>query len=291
MNDLPKISIVTPNFNGAAYLEETILSVLGQNYPNLEYIIVDGGSTDGSVEIIKKYQEQLHWWISESDTGLYDAIQKGFEKSTGELMAWINSDDMYHKNAFFTIAEIFSSFKQVNWLVGTVTSYDELGRTIFCGPSRSFSKFDFYNGDFKWLQQESVFWRRELWIETGACLNTNLKYAADFALWIKFFKNDKLFVTDALIGGFRYRSVNQISFEHLDDYLLEADKIIKSVTLTSAEKKALLNYKRLLKIIKVIKYLKFIRTDWMTERYRSKYFLVPPRIRFDRPSKRFILSN
>jgi len=91
----PKISIITPSFNQGKYLEETIFSVLGQNYPNLEYIIIDGGSTDNSVDIIKKYENQLTYWISEPDNGQSHAINKGFMKATGGILAWLNSDDMY----------------------------------------------------------------------------------------------------------------------------------------------------------------------------------------------------
>src|SRR5215469_5586779 len=94
-SSLPKISIVTPSFNQAEFLEETIRSVLDQNYPNLEYVVVDGGSTDGSVDIIKKYAHRLAWWVSEPDDGQYAAINKGFKHSSGEIMAWINSDDKY----------------------------------------------------------------------------------------------------------------------------------------------------------------------------------------------------
>jgi glycosyltransferase involved in cell wall biosynthesis len=115
--NLPKISIITPNYNGGEYLEETIQSILTQNYPNLEYIIIDGGSTDNSVEIIKKYEDQLSFWVSEPDKGLYDAIQKGFDKSSGEIMAWLNSDDLYHKNAFFTVVEIFMKKEEQLMLV------------------------------------------------------------------------------------------------------------------------------------------------------------------------------
>ena len=97
--NFPKITIVTPSFNQGQYLEETILSVINQNYPNLEYIIIDGGSSDNSVEIIKKYEKHLAYWVSESDEGVCYAIQKGFQKSTGDLMAWINSDDMFHKKS------------------------------------------------------------------------------------------------------------------------------------------------------------------------------------------------
>lgn len=152
----PKLSIVTPNFNGGEYLEATIKSVLSQNYPNLEYIIIDGGSTDESVAIIKKYESQLAFWVSEPDKGLYDAIQKGFDKSTGEIMAWINSDDLYHPKAFFTVAEIFK-FDEVKWLQGIPTTFDELGRTVAVSEFKRWSKLDYYLGNFEWIQQESVF--------------------------------------------------------------------------------------------------------------------------------------
>ncbi len=287
----PKISIITPNLCGAQYLEETIQSVLGQNYPNLEYIIIDGGSTDGSIEIIKKYENQLTYWVSEPDNGMYHAIQKGFNRSTGEIMAWINSDDMYHKQALFTVAEIFSSLKQVKWLLGAATAYDTLGRSVIVKPSRRFTKYDFYNRDFRWIQQESTFWRRSLWEMAGASLDLNFKYAGDFALWIKFFSYEKLYVTQALIGGFRWRADNQLSLDHLSEYMAEADVIIASLLLSSQEKKILLNYKRLLLLEKIVSKLKLFRTDWMMRYYRKKYFNEPERIDFDRHVMKFHLSR
>ena len=291
LNQFPKITIITPNFNGVLYLEDTILSVLGQNYPNLEYIIVDGASTDGSQEIIKKYEDQLAWWISEPDNGMYCAIQKGFEHSTGEIMAWINSDDMYHRKAFFTIAEIFCNFQHVNWLLGASTFYDESGRTINCYQSRLFTKFDFYNRDFMWIQQESVFWRRTLWEKAGSSLNTDLKYAGDFDLWLRFFQSERLFVTDALIGGFRIRRANQLSLDYIDEYLHETEEAINKVKLNNNEKKVLVNYQNLSKIVSFLKRLKLIRTEWIINRYRSKYFPKPARIEFDRRQMKFVLSN
>lgn len=281
MESMPKISIVTPNFNGGAYLEETILSVLGQNYPKLEYIVIDGGSTDESQKIIKKYEKQLKWWVSEPDNGMYHAIQKGFEHSSSEIMAWINSDDMYHRNAFYIVAEIFSSFKQVNWLLGASTTYDEFGRTINCNPSRLFTKYDYYNRDFKWIQQESVFWRRTLWEKSGSNLNIQLKYAGDFDLWFKFFQNEPLFVTNALRGGFRIRRANQISLDHMEEYLQEVETTISRINLNSKEKRVLQNYQFMLKIESFLQRLKFFRTDWFINRFRSKYFSKPSRIDFD----------
>lgn len=287
----PKITIVTPNYNGSRYLEDTIMSVFGQNYPNLEYIIIDGGSTDGSINIIKKYENRLAYWVSEPDNGMYHAIQKGFEKSTGELMAWINSDDMYHKNAFFTIAEIFDTFDEVNWLVGASTFYDEENRTVHCNQSRLFTKFDFYNYDFKWLEQESVFWRRSLWNISGATLNTKLKYAGDFDLWLKLFKYEKLYVTHALIGGFRWRSSKQLSTEHFEEYLVEANDAIKQVMLSYEDQRILNNYKLILKIKSILDYFLFFNTDWIEQRFRNRYFPKPTWIAFDRHKMKFMLSS
>lgn len=292
----PKISVITPNYNGSNYLEETILSVLGQNYPNLEYIIIDGGSTDGSLEIIKKYEKQIDWWVSEKDNGMYHAIQKGFEKSTGEIMAWINSDDMYHKNALYTVAEIFSSIKEVNWLSGASTTYDEFGRTISCNQSRILTKYDFYNYDFKWIQQESVFWRRYLWEKAGSHLNIQLKYAGDFELWLRFFRFEKIYFTSGLIGGFRMRSTNQISLDYYNEYINEAENLLKLESLTKSEKNIVYIYKfigvlskcfTLLKLKKIGKFSKMILTYY----YKKHYYKYPPIISFDRYLQKYFIND
>jgi glycosyltransferase involved in cell wall biosynthesis len=223
----PRISIVTPNYNGVKYLEQTIQSVLNQNYPNLDYIIIDGGSTDGSLDIIKKYQDKLSYWVSEPDNGLYDAIHKGFEKSTGDIMAWINSDDMYAMGAFSIVSEVFSNYKQVNWLLGVPSAYDEIGRTIRIDRFKRWSKFNYYTNDYEWIQQESVFWRRSLWEDSGSKINTSLNFAGDLELWTRFFRLEKLYTIDALLSGFRVRSSNQLSLEHINDYHAEAKGILK----------------------------------------------------------------
>jgi len=220
---------------------------------------------------------------------MYHAIQKGFERSTGEIMAWINSDDMYHKKAFFTVAEIFNTFDQVKWLVGATTAYDTLGRTVLVRPSRLFTKYDFYNRDFKFIQQESTFWRRSLWVVSGSSLEMNLKYAADFALWMKFFFYEKLYVSDALIGGFRWRTENQLSLDHPEEYLEETDSFLSSIILKKEDKRILLNYNSLQFIDKCLKKLKLFNFDWMIRFYRRKYFNENSKIVFDRHLMKFTI--
>ena len=121
----PRISIVTPSFNQGKYIEQTIQSVLNQNYPNLEYIIIDGGSTDNTVEIIKKYETQISYWISEPDKGQTDAINKGFAKCTGDIFNWINSDDYYESGTFHKLAQQFTSDPSVNVVCGKEWGFND----------------------------------------------------------------------------------------------------------------------------------------------------------------------
>ncbi len=225
----PKITIVTPSFNQGKYLEDTLLSVINQKYPNLEYIVIDGGSTDNSIEIIKKYEPQLTYWISETDKGLYDAIQKGFERSTGDIMAWINSDDMYHQKSLLTVAEIFEVFPKVNWLMGQNTFYNEFGQAFIMDDDtyhERWSKWRMYNFEGKFIQQESVFWRRELWEKAGGYIDKKINLAGDFDLWLRFFRYENLYSTTFLLSGFRFRNENQKSNNNFKEYISQTQKLL-----------------------------------------------------------------
>lgn len=278
----PKISIVTPCFNSEKYLEATIKSVLDQNYPNLEYIIIDGGSTDKTLSIIKKYENQLAYWISEKDKGMYDAIQKGFDRCSGDIMAWIGSDDMYYQKSFFTVSEIFTKFDSVNWLVGAITHLDEKGRTISIDRSRKFTRYDLLTGDFKWIQQESCFWHRSLWEKADSTLNTSLRLAGDLDLWVRFSRYEELHVTHALIGAFRIRSSNQLSLEGMDEYLKEAKIILKSEKIEGEEKRLLRNYK----FIKKIRRIRILKKSWFLKKMFDKYY-NNTEIHFNRTNQEF----
>jgi len=180
---LPKISIVTPSYNQAAFIERTIQSVLNQNYPNLEYIIIDGGSTDGSVEIIRKYSDKLAYWVSEKDKGQTHAINKGFHRATGEIVAWLNSDDLYCPNALETVAKTFMANKKVDLVFGNTFLVDKDDAVLR----------DICNVPFWWpalivtgvtLPQPSTFWKRSLFEKYGF-LDENMCCEMDYEFFAR----------------------------------------------------------------------------------------------------------
>lgn len=160
VNKYPKITVVTPSFNQGTFLERTILSVLNQNYPNLEYIICDGGSSDNSVEIIKKYEDRLFWWCSEKDKGQTDAINKGFRKATGDVCCWINSDDVLIPGALMAVGSFFITHPETDFLNGLTVEIDKEDR-ILKFTHIIMSKFFFRHGCYN-ISQQGMFWRRSL---------------------------------------------------------------------------------------------------------------------------------
>lgn len=138
------LSIITPSFNQADFLEATLHSVLGQGYPKLDYRVIDGGSTDDSREILRRYSDQLTYWCSEPDQGQYDAINKGFRHSSGDIMAWINSDDMYTPWAFQVVNEIFSTLPEVEWLTTLCPIvWGASGTPIYCAQRGGYTRQGF----------------------------------------------------------------------------------------------------------------------------------------------------
>jgi glycosyltransferase involved in cell wall biosynthesis len=202
----PKISFVTPVRNSVNYIENTFDSVLGQKYPNLEYVVVDGGSTDGTIDVIRSRAASLASWISEPDRGMYDAINKGFSKTTGEIMGWISATDMLHAGALKIVATIFQTFPDVEWITGIPTFFNEDGMVTHVAPLPRWSRPRFLAGANFAIQQESTFWRRSLWERAGSRLDDNRRNGSDFELWIRFFRYAKLYTVKGLIGGYRVHS-------------------------------------------------------------------------------------
>ncbi len=182
--ELPKISVVTPSLNQAQYLEATIKSILDQKYPNLEYIIIDGGSDDGSVEIIQRYSDHLAYWVSEPDEGQTDALIKGFQRSSGEIMAWLCSDDIYEPYTLHEVANIFVRNPEWEVVYGDSFWIDADGRPIRPRKEIRFNRFiSLYDGNY--IPQPSTFWRRGIYERVGG-LDAQWDLAMDADLWFRF---------------------------------------------------------------------------------------------------------
>ncbi len=240
MQGYPKITIVTVCLNSLPYIEDCIHSVIDQQYPNLEYIIVDGGSTDGTLEVIEKYRDKFNLVIAEPDTGPANALNKAFALSTGEILGWLNSDDKLHSRALFAIANVFETVPEADWIMGYPSwltpdgnFVDEIyykNNRFYYSPNyindnfhmkfARWSKWRFAMGDFSAIQQESVFWRRTLWEKAGSRLNENT-IAYDLELWTRFFEHAELYTTNVLLGGFRIHG-RQLSMQEPERYRAES---------------------------------------------------------------------
>lgn len=246
---LPLISVVTPSFQQGDFIAATMRSVLNQRYPNFEYIVVDGGSTDSSVEVIRSYEKRLRYWCSEPDKGHADAINKGFSYSGGEIMAWLNSDDMYLPWTFQAVADIFAQFPEVSWITGMNASWSDRGVMTKVVKGR-INKYDYMLGNYHWIQQESVFWRRSLWERSGAGLNTTYKFMVDGELWSRFFQHEDLYYADCLLGGYREHSTNRAKL-YATDCEMEMLEVINKmeVRLSSQERGDLRDLRRLRRLL------------------------------------------
>jgi len=216
--NLPKISVVTPSFNQGEFLEKTINSVLSQNYPNLEYIIIDGGSSDSSVEIIKKYEKHLSYWVSEKDGGQSQAINKGMAKSTGKILTWLNSDDWYLPGTLHRFAELFQQNPNHGMLVGTGRMVDETGKeTYYKVPDSEINLHRLYqwlNGaDF--MQPSSAF-SRKAW-ELSGPIDESIHISLDVDLWLRMAKKGIKFLTvDELFSeALSHQNAKTTAFQNL----------------------------------------------------------------------------
>lgn len=204
-----KVSIITPSYNQASYIEQTIKSVLEQDYKNIEYIIMDGGSTDGTVEILKKYSDKIIW-RSEKDKGQSDGINKGLRLATGEIVAFINSDDTYEPGAIRKVVNFFNKNKEAKWVFGKCHIIDENGKEIrkFITSYKNFW-LNFLN--YFWLlalnpiSQPATFWKRQIHSEEGY-FDKDLHYAMDYDFWLRIGRRNDFHYLPKYLASFRWHT-------------------------------------------------------------------------------------
>ncbi|MGA2349832.1 MAG: glycosyltransferase family 2 protein [Terracidiphilus sp.] len=217
----PIISIVTPSFNQAQFLERTIQSILSQGYPALEYIIVDGGSTDNSLEIIERYADRLKWWASGPDGGQAEAIARGFDHSTGEILCWVNSDDVLLPGALQAVGDYFRSNPRAEVVTGAAYCIDEADRpirhllqcTYTRGVHASASRFMFYGQDG--VYQQATFWRSTAYFAVGG-MRKSLSFAMDLDLFTRLAQRKRFGVISRYLACFRLHDASKSStLEHI----------------------------------------------------------------------------
>lgn len=231
----PRLSIVTPCYNSEAFLGRTLDSVISQKLEGLEHIVMDGGSTDGTHAILDRYRPHLSDVVIGPDQGMYDAINKGFARSSGEVMAWLNSDDVYMPSALNLVVSIFERFPEVEWLTTSKpVIIAATGEIIVVGEVLGFSKDGFLRGEnlpvggfpgTVFIQQESTFWRRSLWDRIGGAIDLDYRMAGDFYLWSRFFDHAELYALDVPIACFRRHRTQKSSMDFAS-YLAEAEAIL-----------------------------------------------------------------
>ena len=232
--DIPLISIVTPSFRNRTTIEDTILSIISQNYPHLEYIVIDGAGDD-TADILNKYNSKITYWHSRPDSGQYDAITQGFLRANGDIMSWINADDMLLPRSLFVVGSIFQTFSNVQW-ISTLRpgTWDADGYFARTGVTPGFSRDAFLDGLYlpttksrgHWIQQESTFFRRSLWEAVGRSF-PDYPLAGDFALWSEFYKYSDLYGVDYPLAGFRHLEGQRS--ENKSQYIREANDVLDNL--------------------------------------------------------------
>jgi glycosyltransferase involved in cell wall biosynthesis len=220
----PLLSIITPSFNQGRFLEETIRSVLLQGYPHLQYIIVDGGSTDGSVEVIERYSPWLSSWISEPDKGQAEAINKGFQCASGDIVAWINSDDTYPRDAVFQAVTFLMEYPSCDLVFGHCNMVDERGWTLWAWLSGAFDvNRQLCEGNI--IPQPAVFFRHAV-LERAGLLSERLHYAFDYEFWLRVALVAEICGLPRILANFRYHSSSK-SVSETGEFRNETERILK----------------------------------------------------------------
>ena len=275
----PKISVITPSYNQGIYIEETIQSVLNQNYPNLEYIIIDGGSNDSTVEVIKKYESKIDFWVSEKDKGQADAINRGFAKATGDILCWLNSDDYFFPETLKYVASQLNIEKK-EILFGEVDHIFEPDKAV--KHSNVKNKFDNYNLElYDFIIQPGSFWTKKVWESTGV-VDEKLHFVFDWEWFLRAKKNNTEFkYSNKVMSMYRVHDAHKTSNggekrQKEIEYILKkysGDKILKAFIFMRDERS------KVDETLQSVKKNKLTRFDMKILRLRfPNYFLSIPDI-------------
>lgn len=226
----PEISVVISSLDQGEFLEKAILSVLDQEYPGLELVVMDGGSSDDSVEIIERYADRISYWKSEPGEGHYRAVQEGFSHCNGEFMTWLDANDILLPNALENVASVFAQCPHVEWLTGIPATVDEAGEMDWTYPRAPVYCQDFYLKKH-WafphpIQKQGTFWLRALWDKAGSALQADLNMSADLELWARFFRSTPLYTLNEILAGSRQNFADK-GVQEMSPYHKEVDSILE----------------------------------------------------------------
>lgn len=221
-----RISIITPSFNQGIYLEETISSVLGQRYPNLEYLVIDGGSTDETLTILDKYGKLLHYWTSEQDRGQSHAINKGLSHATGDILGYLNSDDLLLPGALAYVEDFFKTHRNEYWLCGGVIEFGDNGYPTSLLYSRIPSSIAAHLITPYHFWQQGIFWKREIYEKLGG-FDERFHYAMDHEYWTRMLVSGyRPYFTDQPLGAMRMHQTSK-SYSQKDRFDAEISRVLK----------------------------------------------------------------
>jgi glycosyltransferase involved in cell wall biosynthesis len=229
----PKITVITPSYNQAYYLEGTILSVLGQNYPNLEYFVIDGGSTDHSTSIISYYEDELSYWVSEKDKGQSDAINKGFKRATGDIVTWLNSDDQFTPRTLHKVAEYFNKNPNLYVVHGKTILWGDNMEDKIKGCPAVDDLSPYYLAALP-FPQPSSFFRREA-IEKYGLLDANHHYGMDYDFFLRIYLNHDFMAVEDIFSRYLLHEESKsvaLSYKFAKDYMRVFSKLLRSFPFT-----------------------------------------------------------
>jgi len=202
MSDQPLVSVITPSWNSVEFIERTIHSIVNQTYKNIEFIVVDGGSSDGTLDVLKRHAEEISWWVSERDNGMYHAINKGLARASGEIIAYLNSDDIYYPDTIFQVVASFSEYPEADLIYGDLDFIDANDRFLYNQKYPNFSAKHFANANYSMIGQPASFWRSSLLKKIGG-FDESFKMAADFDFFVRAGATGKMLRINRTLAAFR----------------------------------------------------------------------------------------